>query len=72
MGTAKSPSISDEERIAMLRSGKFGFGTHFGKTFNEVPISYILWILREEPTFQSKGCAVMLCAVEEIRKYVNS
>jgi hypothetical protein len=56
----------------MLRKGVFGFGTHFGKTFREVPMSYLLWILRSEPEFKANNCAVMLAAVEEVKKYIES
>lgn len=72
MTTAKSPSIPDAQRIIMLRKGVFGFGTHFGKTFREVPMSYLLWILRSEPEFKANNCAVMLAAVEEVKKYIES
>lgn len=72
MSKAKSPSIPEAERIEMLRKHVFGFGEHFGETFSEVPMSYLLWILRDEPKFRAAKCDVMLVAVEEVQRYINN
>lgn len=74
MDNSKEPSyrFSEEERIALLRDGKFGFGKYFGLRFREAPLSYIMWILRSEEEFKKNGCRVMLTAVEEVKKYIES
>lgn len=68
----KYPSIPENERIAMLREGRFGFGKYFGSPFRAAPMSYLMWILRTEEEFKKNGCRVMLTAVEEVKKYIES